>query len=212
MDQGADWGNTLVSAYIYLEGGGAGAQSKDVDIRCREGFRNLLENCGFQRRMPRLVACGARESAFDDFSSAHSSGQAEYVGLWIDSEDPLPDLEAAWQYLQAREHWNRPSGAADDQVLFMTTCMETWFVADRAALKAHFGAELQDSSLPPLDQMERRTRHDVQDKLSRASRDCSNSYEKGRRSFAILGKLNPELLERLLPSFARVRRILNARL
>jgi hypothetical protein len=201
-----------VSAYIYLEGGGAGAQSKEVDIRCREGFRKLLENCGFQRRMPRLVACGARGSAFDDFSSAHSRGQAEYVALWIDSEDPLPDLEAAWKHLEAQEHWKRPAGAADDQVLFMTTCMETWLVADRAALNAHFGVELQDSALPPLDQLESRTRHEVQDKLMHATRDCLNSYAKGRRSFAVLGKLDPDVLEKQLPSFARVRRILSARL
>jgi hypothetical protein len=63
VDEGTDRGHALVSAYIYVEGGGAGADSKDVDIRCREGFRKLLENCGFEGRMPRLVklvaACGA---------------------------------------------------------------------------------------------------------------------------------------------------------
>jgi hypothetical protein len=212
MDQGPAWGDTVVSTYLYLEGGSAGAQSKEVNIRCREGFRKLLENCGFEGRMPRLIACGARGSAFDDFSFAHSSGQADYVGLWIDSEDLLPDLEAAWQHLHARDHWKRPNGAADDQVLFMTTCMETWFVADRDAMKFHFGVELQDSALPPLIQLESRTRHEIQDKLMHASRDCSNRYAKGRRSFEILGKLNPDVLEKQLPSFARVRRILSAHL
>ena len=39
--------DALVSAYIYVEGGGTGEQSKDVDIRCREGFCKLLEKCGF---------------------------------------------------------------------------------------------------------------------------------------------------------------------
>jgi hypothetical protein len=64
-----------VNAYIYIEGGGTGEDSKEVDIRCREGFRKLLENCGFgrQRRMPRLVACGGRNSALDAFQTAQKA-------------------------------------------------------------------------------------------------------------------------------------------
>lgn len=202
-----------MSAYIYLEGGGTGAQSKEVDIRCREGFRKLLENCGFEGRMPRLVACGGRGAAYEAFQTAmESNTPSSLVALWIDSEEPLADLEAAWRHLQARDQWARPEGAEDEQVLFMTTCMETWFVADRTALDAHFGGELQDSALPPLNDLERRPRHDVQDKLMDATRQCSNAYAKGRRSFEILGKLDPAVLGRHLPSFARVRRILNARL
>jgi hypothetical protein len=212
MDQRADRRNALVSAYIYIEGGGTGAQSKDVDIRCREGFRRLLENCGFQGRMPRLVACGGRDAAFSDFTVAHSSANADFVALWIDSEDPLADLEAAWTHLQARDQWAQPSGAIDEQVLFMTTCMETWLVADRAALNEHFGNNLQDSALPPLNNLESRNRHDVQDKLMHATRGCSNAYAKGQRSFEVLGKLNSDVLKQHLPSFVRVCRILNSRL
>jgi hypothetical protein len=90
--------------------------------------------------------------------------------------------------------------------------METWFVADRAALRVHFGVELRDSVLPPLVLLESRARHDVQDKLIQATGDCPNCYAKGSRSFALLGKLNPDVLEKQLPSFARIRRVLNARL
>jgi hypothetical protein len=202
-----------VSAYVYIEGGGTGAQSKEVDIRCREGFRKLLENCGFRGRMPRLVACGGRDAAHDAFGIAMATTPpGTLVALWIDSEEPLADLEAAWKHLQARDQWAQPEGADDEQVLFMTTCMETWFVADRSALESHFGSELQKSALPPLNDLEKRHRHDVQDKLIHATRDCSNAYAKGRRSFEVLGKLDPEVLARHLPSFVRVRRILNARL
>ncbi len=55
-------------------------------------------------------------------------------------------------------------------------------------------------------------RFDVQDKLTHATRKCSNAYEKGERSFEILGKLSPAVLEQHLPSFVRVQRILNERL
>ena len=204
-----------MSAAIYIEGGAQGADSKDVNIRCREGFRKLLENCDFgaQRKMPRLTACGGRDSAFDDFKIAHKNNPpGGFVALWVDSEEPLANLEAAWKHLLTRDGWRQPDGATDEQVLFMTTCMETWFVADRQALQAHFKNKLQDSALPPLQDLETRSRHDVQDKLSHATRDCSNAYEKGSRSFEILGKLNPGELKKHLPSFVRVFRILDSRL
>ncbi len=215
MDEGPTRGDTLVSAYIYIEGGGKGEDSKDVDIRCREGFRKLLENCGFsaQRRLPRLVASGGRGQAFDAFKAAHANNPAGvFVALWVDSEEPLADLEATWQHLLARDQWVQPDGATDEQVLFMTTCMETWFVTDRKALQAHFKSKLQESALPPLHALENRNRHDVQDKLVHATRDCSNAYAKGTRSFEILGKLSPAVLAQHLPSFVRVRRVLTARL
>jgi Domain of unknown function (DUF4276) len=132
--------------------------------------------------------------------------------MWIDSEDPLTDLEATWAHLTRRENWTQPVGASDDQVLLMTTCMETLVVADRAALKDHYGANLQLSSLPPLAQLENRLRHDVQDKLVHATRNCTNSYAKGKRSFEVLARLTPSTLAEHLPSFARSRRILDQKL
>lgn len=201
-----------MSAYIYIEGGGTGAQSKETDVRCREGFRKLLEKCGFRGRMPRLVACGGRDAALSDFIVKHISGQADSVFLWVDSEDPMTEIEASWAHLRARDQWKQPEGAKDEQVLFMTTCMETWIVADRSALRDHFGDGLQHSALPPLDNLESQNRHHIQEKLVHATRNCSNAYSKGQRSFGVLGKLEPATLKQHLPSFARVYRILNARL
>ena len=94
----------------------------------------------------------------------------------------------------------------------MVTCMETWIVADRQALNEHFGNRLQTSALPPLDNLESRSRQDVQDRLERATRDCPGPYTKGPKSFEILGKLNPSVLEQHLPSFHRTRRILSDKL
>ena len=90
--------------------------------------------------------------------------------------------------------------------------METWIVADRAALAEHYGADLQKSALPALLGLEGRPRDAVQDALIHATRRCGNAYAKGKRSFEVLGQLNPETLSKHLPSFRRVRRILDARL
>ena len=207
-----------MSTFLYVEGGGSGANSKELDIRCREGFRKLVEKCGFeqQRRMPRLFACGGRAAVFDDFVTAHASNRTgAFVAMWLDSEEPVADIEDAWKHLenvQSVPKWDRPNGASDDQVLFMTTCMETWIVADRLTLKEHYVDDLQESALPSLVDLEQQLRHDVQEKLIHATRDCSNSYKKGKRSFEILGKLMPATLEKHLPSFVRIRRILNQRL
>jgi hypothetical protein len=199
----------MVNAILYLEGGG---DSKELHTRCREGFRRLLEACGFSGRMPRLVACGGRSSAFDDFTAAHRAKNATFVGLWIDSEDYPEDGERTWVHLKVRDGWEKPEGAQDDQVFLMTVCMETWIVADRKALREQYGRQLQESGLPPLSDLEQRPRHDIQDKLVHATRNCVGPYAKGRRSFEVLARLTPETLERLLPSFARARRILGGKL
>ena len=141
--QRRDRRHSVVRAYIYIEGGG---NSKDLHIRCREGFARLLERCGFSGRMPRLRACGARSEAYSDFKTAHESNKAEYVAMLIDSEEPVSDPEKTWGHLKNRDLWEQPNGADDEQVLFMTTCMETWIVADRDTLRKHYGSSLQESA------------------------------------------------------------------
>ena len=181
----------MVRAYIYIEGGG---DSKDLHVQCRRGFRLLLESSSFSGRMPRLVVCGGRSVVYGDFKTAHESERADYVAMLIDSEEPVSDFEKTWDHLKNRDSWEQPVGANDEQVLFMTTCMETWIVADRDTLRQHYGSELQESALPSLNKLEQRSRKDVQSDLKHATHNCINAYEKGKRSFEILGKLKPETL------------------
>lgn len=199
-----------MNARIYLEGGG---DSKELHARCREGFRRLLENCGFSGRMPRLVACGGRETTFDDFSTAHANAHpGDYIAMWVDSEEPISNIERAWAHLQQRDAWNPPEGATDEQVLLMTTCMETWVIADRDALRSHYGSNLQESALPSLNDMEARSRDSVLNALIQATRLCQNRYAKGKRSFELLGRLAPATQRQHLPSFVRCVRVLDANL
>ena len=197
---------------LIVEGGATGPNSKELDVRCREGFHKLLKEQGFAGRMPRIVPMGGRGQAFEGFKNAQRSSANGYVGLLVDSEDPVENLEATWQHLKKRDQWDCPPSAENDQVLFMTTCMETWIVADRDTLRSHYGSNLQENALPNLTDLESQGRHSVQDKLVRATRNCSNAYAKGKKSFEILGKLRPATLAKHLPSFARVIRILKAKL
>lgn len=204
-----------MSAHLYIEGGG---NSKEEKTRCREAFRRLLIRQGFSGRLPRLTACGARGSAFDDFKTAHASAQVgHFVALLIDSEDPAdipedPLAQQTWQHLEQRDGWERPAGALDQQVLLMTTCMETWIVADRTTLREHYGPRLNENQLPATINLESRQRHQVQDQLVLATAGTSKPYRKGKRSFDLLAKLNPQALAPLLPSYQRTMSILERNL
>ena len=197
---------------IFVEGGG---NSNPTRRQCREGFAKLLEKCGFRGRMPTIRARGGRNQAFDSFVNAFSrASDSEMVMLLVDSEDPVRDrdINRTWEHLNRRDNWQRPNGADDEDVLMMTTSMETWIIADHETLREHFGQNFQQTALLPLDNLENRGRQDVLTSLERATRNCHASYTKGPKSFEVLGKLSPEILEQYLPSFGRARRILDQKL
>ncbi|MFO0947470.1 MAG: DUF4276 family protein [Planctomycetota bacterium] len=199
-----------MNAKIYIEGGG---DSKELHARCREGFRKLLEKCDFKGRMPRLVACGGRESTFDDFQTAWKNARpGDFIAMLVDSEDPVQDIEKPWAHLKSRDHWNRPANASDDQLFLMTTCMETWMVADRDQLREYYAKCIREAALPDLNDLEARGRAQILDHLKNATRECHPPYSKGDESFRLIAKVRPGELSKHLPSFARVKRILNQKL
>ena len=132
--------------------------------------------------------------------------------MLIDSEEPMADIEKTWSHLRERDGWAKPVGSDDEQVLLMVTCMETWIVADRHTLQSHYGSELQDTALPALNDIESRSCDSIQDSLLHATRNCTNAYEKGKRSFQVLSKLDPDELQKRLPGFVRCKRVLGAKL
>lgn len=195
---------------LYIEGGG---DRSSLHIRCREGFRKLLEQAGFAGRMPSTKACGSRNATFDDFKTAlRTSPPSEYLVLLVDSEAPVN--QSPWQHLRSRDGWERPVGTDEDQVQLMVQCMESWCVADRGALREFFGDDFRENALPPLDGLEARAKEAVQEALVNATHDCGRQrgYEKGKRSFELLGRLDPTELKKHLPHFVRLCEMLDARL
>ncbi len=88
-----------MKAKIYLEGGGG---SRDLRIRCRAGFRSLFEAAGFKGDMPQLIACGSRNSVYDDFVTAHANSNADYIAMLIDSEESVGNPEKTWDHLKVQ--------------------------------------------------------------------------------------------------------------
>ena len=200
----------MVRTTIFVEGGG---ESKELRSRCREGFSKLIRKMGFAGRMPRIVACGGRDKAYGMFSSSQTSARRdEYPILLVDSEDPV--ATGPWHHLYARDGWDRPAGAEDEQAQMMATCMETWIMADHEALHKVFGSCLREGNLIPANGLEERSRQELLEALRSATRDCGKNkgYDKGKRSFQVLAELDTRTLEERLKYFCRFKEILGRHL
>lgn len=191
---------------LYVEGGGV---DKTLRSSCRVGFAELLSKAGFRFR---IVACGSRNDAFDRFKTAVNSGDDQYPMLLVDSEAKVRNTDKPWSHLARQDGWKKPRRAKDNQAQLMVQCMETWCVADREAMHGFFGHDLQESALPPLNDLEERSKNDVQRKLKHATRQCGDErmYRKGKRSFQLIAKLDPNVLKEHLPHFKRLCETLTA--
>ncbi len=195
----------MVRVVLIVEGGGD--HDKDLKIACRRGFNRLLKSCNLPR-MPRIQAGGSRKTAFDRFrSELQNRTQREYPVLLVDSEEQVDNHEKPWDHLEKRDAWRRPEEASDTDVFLMTTCMETWIVADRDCLRDYYPSGLIESRLPRRSDLEAVDRHTIQSSLEKATEKTNKPYRKGEVSFDILALVNGERLQtQNLPGFHRFRR------
>ena len=84
----------MVTVKLHVEGGG---NSKVLKTACRRGFSKFIENAGLAGAMPKIVACGSRENAYESFkiSHAHEDGIAM---LLVDAERPVT-AAGPWEHL-----------------------------------------------------------------------------------------------------------------
>ncbi|MGD0958346.1 MAG: DUF4276 family protein, partial [Methylomonas sp.] len=137
-----------------MEGGG---DSNALKAECRRGFSEFFKKAGIAGKMPRIVACGSRQNAYDSFRTAIEAGDDAL--LLVDSEAPVaaihqndnPDAWRPWLHLKQRQgdNWSKPTNAHDNQCHLMVQCMESWFLADRDELKKFFGQGFNENKLPP---------------------------------------------------------------
>ena len=182
---------SMVSVEIYVEGGG---QSKSLKSNCREGFREFFKKAGLENHMPRIKACGSRNSALDDFFGALHQARDDMIPvLLVDSEGTVQRNNKPWEHLRSRDGWDRPDGVTDSQVQLMVQSMESWFLADVSTLESYFGPGFRSAAIPQRDDIERIPKEDVFEQLGSASRGSKKrAYSKGRHSFDILARIDPE--------------------
>lgn len=183
---------------LLVEGGG---DNHALHKECREGFRKLLEKAGFTGSLPRIVACGAREKAYDAFLTAHYQRRpGELVVMLVDSEIRRLSGLTKWQQLKESDGWARPEDAGEEDLFLMVQMMEVWLLADVAAWEAYFGKGLQSSHLPSRPNLEDAPKDAVMEGIHKATRNTKpkGAYNKGGHSFRLLGLIDPEKL-RVLP-------------
>ena len=88
---------------------------------------------------------------------------------------------------------------------FMVQFMESWFIADRDALADYFGPGFHHNALPQNPDVEQISKRDVENGLRNATRNCAKlQYRKSRDSARLLERLDPEIVYRTCPNFARL--------
>jgi hypothetical protein len=196
----------MVGMRLYVEGGG---DSKLLRTACREGFSIFLSRAGLKGHMPRIVSCGGRQQAYEDFCRALRQG-AHSAMLLVDSEDPIAGL-SPWAHLRQRpgDQWLSPSNATDDDCHLMVQCMESWFLTDQHTLGAFFGQGFAHAALP-LGSIETVTKASVYRALASATHACKAKapYGKGEHSFKLLARIDPDKVTKGSPWAARFLTIL----
>lgn len=190
----------MVDVVLYVEGGGDGRLLHD---QCRKGFRLFLEGAGLKGRMPRIVACGGREQAYDRFCMKVEEAEKHkncIPILLIDSECAIdPKYETGdhedwkpWDFLTDNEgkKWNCPSGAKNSQCHFMVQCMESWLLCDIENLKTFFGQGFSEKNLPKagtnVESIDKQKVYNcIKDATQRSEK--KGCYNKGSHSFVLLG-------------------------
>ena len=84
----------------------------------------------------------------------------------------------------------------------MVQVMETWLLADRAALGRYFGAPFRENALSQWPALENVSKRDVLEALARATAACTRPYAKGQASFELLTMIDPALVEAACPHAA----------
>ena len=189
---------------LFVEGGG---DAKSLRIACREGFHDFLIKAGLSGYMPRVVPCGGRQNAYDNYCIALRNG--EPAMLLVDSEEKVaPSLlvideerrvtsAQPWMHLLSRigDQWVKPSNANDAHCHLMVQCMEAWFLIDRQTLQTFFGQGFNVNALPAVaNAIEGVTKQQIYRSLADATKNCRTKapYGKGEHSFKLLALIDPD--------------------
>ena len=185
----------MVRVRIFIEGGGTAS-----DGVFTEGWRKFFVAAGLLGQMPRVVRGEGREQTFDKFKTALQRRRPDELPiLLVDSEGPVAAGHSAWQHLRHQDNWEQPQGAADDSTYLMVQVMETWFLADREALRGFFGPQLNENHFREWPDLEEVHKDSALNALERATSNCQKPYRKGKVSFELLGQIEPQRVAEACP-------------
>ena len=187
----------MVTALLYIEGGGDRKDS--LENRFRRGWKKFFERADVGGKT-RIVRGGGRQKTYNRLSTAVSNAIPGKVPfLLVDSEDAVTLGRSTWHHVLNRDGWDQPEGAGNDQAFLMVQVMETWFLADREALRKYFGAKLKERAFKTWPNLENVPKRQVFKALKTATASCHKRYSKGEISFELLAQVDPVRVEDACP-------------
>jgi len=188
------------SIALYIEGGGDNSQTL---VPFRTGMSAFLkpavEAARAKRILWRVIPCGGRQQAYDAFVDALEQEPEVLNVLLVDSEVPVAITVPPWQHLKNRkgDTWRKPAQADDTRCQLMVACMEAWFLADPDGLRRHFRKHFDAAALPPQEQVESRTKSNLNEVLKKATRlTAAEEYRKIRDGAKLLEKVDPAVVRK----------------
>jgi hypothetical protein len=188
---------------LIVEGGGD--HNPSLQSECREAFCKLQESAGLTGRLARVYAAGGRKAAYDLFCAELAKAkEGDIVVLLVDAEE-IVTAATRWQHVKDREGdgWDLPAGAGEEHLHFMAVVMETWLLADPAALGAVFGNQFDATKITSWTALETVPKGAIYAAMKKAtaSQDKPHcAYDKGAHSFKALKAASARNIEARCPS------------
>ncbi len=188
---------------VYVEGGGDWKENK---ARLRQGFNEFLKSIVRLARGKRIrweiIACGSRQWAFDAFQTALRTHPNAFNVLLVDSEGPVKSEPR--KHLKERDGWDL-SKVDDEQCHLMVQVMESWFIADIAALQKYFGKRFHSKSIPKNPNVEQIDKKEVEAFLKDSTRKRNKKgYDKDRDGSNLLKLIDPAKVQNAAPHCKRL--------
>ena len=173
------------------------------DSKLLPGFRTFFGEFHHSGTHLTLVPCGA--NGVDKFMDGLKEHPNAVNILLIDSEGSYtPGL---LREVRQHDHWDAGAGAqvTDAQINFMVQLMESWFLADRQALRAYYGQSFLENRLPGNQLVEQVPKDDVLNGLAITTASSSKGkYHKTRHAPDLLARIDPSKVRDAAPNCARL--------
>lgn len=176
---------------LYVEGGPVGVNS-DALRAFRTAFKRHLVRLDSRLKDMEVVARGSVHTTIKSYAEGFRQFSPEsQVALLVDSDGPVTAPSCAEHLKPKLDAAGVPKNARA-LVFLMVQCMESWFIADLAALKQCFGGKLRDQVIPRHTDVEAVSVKDVLSALNESVKQTPTAkYHKVQHGTRILESLNP---------------------
>ena len=187
--------------HVYIEGG---ADGKAAGSDFRKGWKKFLTELhelavqnGYESL--KVIRGKSRFSTFSLFKTHKTQQPDDLCVLLVDSETQVPKSVSVWDVVAQREgdKWKRPDGATERHLYLMVPFVETWLLTDHEALTTFFKRGFNTKPLPTTDDLENRSKDDVERALKQATKDCKNGPYRHGQAHEVIEFVRPEKVRTL---------------